>query len=324
MALPYPKLAEAFWQLVKAHHGVTILSHLNPDADAIGTSLGLYWWLKEQGIRTEIANSDPRIPKHMDFLSGFSAIKSKMDYGDSLVVTCDSGSLDRLGFDLSGRSIVNLDHHLTNTQYGTLNIVDPDAVSSSEVAYRLLSTLQHPLSKQSATALYVALTSDTRNFTTRNMHGGIFDVAHALVVLGADVPFIAQHMHQRRSLASLRILAKAIDSLDLLRDARVAVMVIPQDDCVQSGAEQSDTNGIIDYALSLATVEVAILLIERTNDVKVSLRSKKHSVAELAKHFGGGGHRFAAGFEVTEQTSGALVNALLDRIDEKGLLNETL
>ncbi len=324
MALPYSKLAEAFWQLVEAHHGVTILSHVNPDADAIGTSLGLYWWLKEQGIRVEIANSDPYVPKYLDFLDGFSAIKSKMDYSDSLIVACDSGSLDRLGFDLSGRSIVNFDHHLTNTQYGMLNIVDPDAVSSSEVAYQLLSALQHPLSKQSATALYVALASDTRNFTTHNMHGSVFEVAHALGALGADVPWIAQHMHQRRSLASLRILARAIDSLDLSRDARVGVMVIYQDDCAESGAKQSDMNGIVDYALSLVTVELAILLVERTNDVKVSLRSKQHSVAELAEHFGGGGHRLAAGFEVTGQTPEMLINRLLDHIDERGFFDETL
>jgi len=184
MALSYPELAEQFSRLVAAHRGVTILSHTNPDPDAIGTSLGIYLWLKEQGIRVEIANADPDLPRNLDFLSGFSKIKSKIDFEDSLIIACDSGSLDRLGFDLSGRRIVNLDHHHTNTQYGTLNIVDPDAVSSSEIAYRLLSPLR-PFSGPSATALYAALVSDTRNFTT----GNIFGPAHQHQIFNTNAVF---------------------------------------------------------------------------------------------------------------------------------------
>jgi len=321
MARSYPELAEAFRQLVEAHRGVTILSHTNPDPDAIGTSLGIYLWLKEQGIRVEIANADPDLPRNLDFLNGFSKIKSKIDFEDSLIVACDSGSLDRLGFDLSGRSIINLDHHHTNTQYGTLNIVDPDAVSSSEIAYRLLSPLR-PFSGPSATALYAALVSDTRNFTTGNMYRGVFDVARALVDLGVDIPYVTKQMHHRRSLASLRILATAIDSLDLVRDARVAIMTIRRDDRLKAGAEGSDLNGIIDYALSLVTVQVAILLIERVDTIKVSLRSKEKNVAGLAESFGGGGHRLAAGFEARGQTTEVVVQALLETIDEKELVNE--
>ena len=315
MAIPYLELADTFKRLLAKHRAVTILSHVNPDPDAIGTALGIYHWLKEQGKRVEIANATVDIPRNLDFLSGFSKIKIKIDFDDSLVIACDSGSIDRLGFDLSGRVIVNLDHHPTNTQYGTLNIVDPEAVASSEIAWHLLSPLRE-ISQESATAFYAALISDTRNFTTGNMHQGVFDLAGKLVSRGVNIPEVTRQMLHRRSLASLRILGAAIDSLELVRDAQVAFMTIRRDDRLRWGARGSDLDGIVDYGRSLVTVQIAVMLVERKNDIKVSLRSKGADVVRIARHFGGGGHRAAAGFEVQGMELEALREAILNVMEE--------
>ena len=320
MAIPYPKLAPQFSRLIAEHRAVTLLSHVNPDPDAIGTSLGIYHWVKAQGKRVEVVNASTDIPRHLDFLVGFTNIKHKIDFDDSLIVACDSSSVDRLGFDVAGRTIVNIDHHPTNPHYGTLNVVDPQAVASSEVAFRLLDPL-HPFGVDGASAIYAALISDTRNFTTGNMHGGVFGLAETLVNRGIDVAEVTRQMLDRRSLASLRILGVAIDSLELVRDARVSIMSVTQEDLARTGARYSDLDGVVEYGRSLATVQVALLLVERPQQIKVSLRSTGVDVVPIAQHFGGGGHHVAAGFETERMEMDALKEAILNVVDEEGVLS---
>jgi len=316
----YQTGSEAFAALLAEHDTVTILSHIQPDADAIGTALGVYHWLKEQGKRVEVVNASSPMPLHLDFLPGYTKVKQHIDYNDGLVITCDCGSFDRLGFDLEGRTIVNIDHHITNTRFGTLNLVDTDAVASAQIAYGLLKDL-HPISSQSAVAFYAALVSDTRNFTTGNMHAGIFALARELVACGVNVPDVTRQMLHRRSLASLRILGSAIASLELVRNGRVAVMTLPREEQLRWGAETSDMDGIVDYARSLVTVRLAILLVEHEDHIKVSLRSKGADVSRIARHFGGGGHREAAGFETAEGVSFEMIRSqLLEQIDRTGVV----
>ena len=310
--------ATTFQDLLEKYQKITILSHVNPDPDAIGTALGIYTCLREQRFQAEVVNATEDIPRYLDFLPYFGRIKQKMDFADSLIIACDCGSLDRLGFTLEDREIINIDHHSTNSQYGVLNIVDTKAVSSSEVAFKLLERL-YPVSRESAIAFYAALVSDTRNFTTSNMSGSVFNFAGKLVALGIDIAEVTEKMMHRRSLASLRILGMAINSLELREDAKVAVMKISKENLGHTGARLSDLDGVVDYAKSLVTVEIAIMLVEREGDVKVSLRSKKADISTLASFFGGGGHRQAGGFEKKGKIQ-TLTEELIDEIRKRGLL----
>ncbi len=317
---PIEQEAKAFQALLAKYPKITVLSHINPDPDAIGTALGVYSWLKEQQYTVEVVNATEDIPLFLDFLPSFSKIKRKMDFEDSLIISCDCGSVDRLGFSVEGREIVNIDHHATNKQFGLLNIVDKEAVASSEVAYRLLKTL-HPVSRESAISFYAALISDTRNFTTNNMHRSTFDLASELTSLGVDIAEVSRKMLHRRSLASLRILGVALHSLVLREDAQVALLTISQEDLKRTGAKLSDLDGVVDYAKSLATVEIALMLVEREQGIKVSLRSKRVDISTLALSFGGGGHAVAGGFEREGDTVEILSQLLLDEIKKKGLLS---
>ncbi len=310
----YREWTEAFIGLIETYSSVTILSHIRPDPDAIGTALGIYHWLKASGKRVEVVNASRELPAYLDFLPGFDRIKHRMDYEDALIIACDCGSIDRLGFDVSGREVVNIDHHLTNTRFGTLNAVDSRAVASAEVAWRLLSPLG-TVPKEAAVAWYVALVSDTRNFTTQNMHRGVFDCAAALVDRGVDIPEVTRQVLHRRSLASLRILGRAIDSLELRLDARVALMSLTRADRLATGARDPDLDGIVDYARSLVTVEVAVMLVEYSDYIKVSLRSKGADVARIAQHFGGGGHAVAAGFEMEGMDLESAQNRIVKMIE---------
>ena len=322
MPVDWEEARREFRRLLERFSAVSILSHIRPDPDALGSAVGLYHLLRESGKRVEIANASRDIPRTLDFLEGYEKIKRKMDYEDSLIVSCDCGSLDRLGFEgLEGRSIVNLDHHLSNTRFGMLNVVDPSAVSTSEVIYRLVEGWL-PVGRRSAEAFYAALISDTRHFTTSNVTADTFALARSLIERGADPATIAQMMLQRRSLASLRILGKALESLRLYADAQVAIMRISREDLAATGATASDLDGVVDYARSLVTVEVAALVVEMQNETKVSLRSKGIDLLPVAGAFGGGGHREAAGFEVRGVETDRVIEELLQCIEKEGVLKK--
>jgi len=302
---------------------VTILTHINPDADTIGTGLGIYNLLKADRSRcVEIVNISWNLPLYLDFLPGYERIKKSADFKESLIISCDCGSAERQGIEIVNRTVINIDHHQSNELYGTLNVVIPDAASASQVAYRLFEEVM-PISKEAATCFYAGLFSDTRYFTTSSVNEEVFAVAKSLVDLGVKPDEVAHHFTQRRSLASLRILQKAIENMRLYSNARIASMTLSRDEINATGACVSDMEEIVDYASSLATVEIGIFVMELEDGVRVSLRSKNVDVSKLAQIFGGGGHRLAAGFTLKQCKIDETMDTILEKIKELGLLNET-
>lgn len=313
LPLPYDevrnKIAEA--------ESITILSHINPDADALGTALGIYHLLSSnhRGKKIEVVNASKVLPRYLDFLPHHKKIKHKVDYKKGLVITCDSGSTDRLGFDVSGRELINIDHHQSNTNYGTVNIVLPKLASSSQAAYVLFKEL-YRIDQSAATCFYTALLSDTRYFTTSSVTAEVLDVAKVFVEAGADPAFVAQNLTQRKPLSAFRILQRALASLSLHHEARVASLYVTKEDISASGATVPDMDGIVEYARSLATVEIACFVMELEEGLRISLRSKSVDVAKVAKAFGGGGHKVAAGFMVS-YAEGVTVDQMIGSILEK-------
>ena len=312
---PYDEVRE----LIEGAESITILSHLNPDPDAIGTALGIYTLLKEQKIkRVEVVNASKELPLHLDFLSGYEKIKHKIEYENSLIIACDCGSIERLGFDLSGREILNIDHHQSNDLYGMLNVVISDYASSSQVAFELFRKI-YTISVNSAECWYAALLSDTRYFTTSSVNETVFKVAGELVDIGVDPAKVATHFTQRRSLRSLRILQRALGSLQLYSDARIAALFVTKEDIAATGATVPDMDGIVDYGRSLATVEIALFAMELEEGIRVSLRSKGADVNAIAACFGGGGHKVAAGITFKEGSLQQIIDTIIARIQETGL-----
>jgi len=300
---------------------ITILTHLNPDADTIGTGLGIYNLLvQDKTKRVEIVNASKMLPQHLDFLSGFGKIKHKMDFEKSLIISCDCGSIDRLGFALENRSIINIDHHQSNTMYGSINVIVSEYASASQVAYALFKNL-YEIDADVATCFYTALLSDTRYFTTASVNEEVFSVAKELLSRGAMPEEIAYHFTQRRPLSSLRILEKALASLVLSQEARVATLFVSKEDIASAGATVADMEGIVDYARSLVTVDVALFAMELEDGIRVSLRSKKIDISLLALAFGGGGHKFAAGFTLKQCGLQQSIDTILHKIEELGLID---
>jgi len=305
---------------IQSAESITILSHLNPDADALGTALGIYSLLKKDKIkRVEVVNGSKALPLYLDFLPDFDKIKHQIEYENSLIISCDCGSIDRLGFDLDGRDIINIDHHRSNTQYGSINVVIADYASSSQVAFELLKKL-YTVDADTATCFYTALLSDTRYFTTTSVNKEVFDVAHALVDAGAKPDVIAYNFTQRRPLSSLRILEKALNSLTLHEEAQVAVLRVTKEDIEATGATVPDMEGIVDYARSLVTVRIALFAMELDEGIRISLRSKSVDLSQVASAFGGGGHKVAAGFTMKESELEESIDRILEKIKELGLV----
>jgi len=319
--LPFAEVKEK----MDRYESITILSHLNPDADALGTALGIYALCIEHKKKIEVVNASTTLPYHLDFLPYFKKIKHHMDYDKSLIISCDCGSIDRLGFDLENRDIINIDHHESNTNYGSINIILPKYASSSQVAFELFSHI-YPMNANAATCFYTALLSDTRYFTTSSVNEEVFSVAKKLVSLGAKPNEISRHFTQRRPLSSLRILEKSLKSLVLTHDAKIATLMVSKEDIDASGATIPDMEGIADYAKSLATVEIALFAMELDSGIRISLRSKNVDISPVAMAFGGGGHKMAAGFTLqsAESKDGLQesVDKVLKKIIELGLLNE--
>jgi len=306
---------------IEQAQSITILSHLNPDADTLGTALGIYALLtKQKDKKVEVVNASKALPNYLDFLPNFKKIKYKMDYTDSLIISCDCGSIDRLGFDLEGREILNIDHHKSNTMYGVINVIIPEYASASQVAYSLFDRLYN-IDAQVATCFYTALLSDTRYFTTSSVNEEVFAVAKALVSKGAIPNEIAYNFTQRRPLASVRILEKALSTLALYKEAKIASLYVNKCDIISSGAQVPDMEGIVDYARSLVTVEIALFAMELDEGIRISLRSKHLDVSSIAIAFGGGGHKVAAGFTLKQCGLQESIDIILNKIDELGLID---
>lgn len=313
-------IAEVKEQLKQAGT-ISILTHLNPDADTIGTGLGIYNLLKQDKTkRVEIVNASNMLPKYLDFLPSYTKIKHKMDFKEGLVIACDCGSIDRLGFDLLNREILNIDHHASNQNYGSINVVVPEYASASQVAYRLFSQLYN-IDEAIATCFYAALLSDTRYFTTSSVNHEVFEVAKELVDLGVDSAKVASYFTQRRSLSSVRILERALGHLELREEGKIAILFVTRDDMLSTGASMPDMEGIVDYARSLATVEIGVFAMEQEENIRISLRSKSVDVSKVSLAFGGGGHKVAAGFILKQTTLHESIDTILKKITELGLLH---
>ncbi|MCL4424838.1 MAG: bifunctional oligoribonuclease/PAP phosphatase NrnA, partial [Firmicutes bacterium] len=193
--------------------------------------------------------------------------------------------------------VVNIDHHGTNAGFGQYNYVDVQAAAVGEQIYELLRSMEVDISPAIATCLYTAIVTDTGSFRYESTRESTFRVAAELVRLGAKPAQVAENAFETRSLSSARLLGRALETLELTPDGKVAWLVISRAALEETGASDEETEGIINYARAIRGVEVGLLFRE-TGDgkVRVSLRSRHQvDVSRVASHFDGGGHPRAAG-----------------------------
>lgn len=302
------------YELIKKSENIALISHINPDGDALGSSLAFYFVLKKMNKKVSIVNVTETLPYNLDFLPGFEKVKKELPKKVDLLISFDCGSFDRLGIEKRDFKIINFDHHISNTKFGDINLIEPSFASTSQVVFKFLKENGLKISKESAICIYTALVTDTGFFQYESVNEKVFDVAKELVILGVKPDFVAKKLNEREPLAKIRLMAKILDTLELYLDAKVAVVKLTQKMLKITGATVDMAENASNIARSLATVEVGILLREEEDGrIKVSLRSKNYvDVSKIAKMFEGGGHQRAAGFTSRYRDFSTVLDELLN------------
>lgn len=304
--LTYKDLDEAI-DLIRRSNRIYIASHINPDGDNLGSSLALALALRKLGKEVLVLNPGS-IPSDFVFLPGIDLIKDFEDDVDELdlFIVVDSGDIDRLGpnKDLLDRSkaIINIDHHITNTQFGNINLVDSKAAATGELIYQLLKRMDVKLDKDIATNIYTAISTDTGKFSYESVTSRTHRIAAELIDVGIDLKDINIKIYESYSLESTKLFIKALNTLKLYSDNRVALVKVSQRMLKETNASLDDTDGISSFIRGIGPVEVSCLLKEvEEGEIKVSLRSKNYvDVSKVCAKFNGGGHVRAAGCTIFE------------------------
>lgn len=304
------------WDKILDAKSIVIVSHIHPDGDTLGSSLGLYSVLKELGKRVSLYNATKdELPREFDFLEGYSKIQDKLPKFFDLIISCDSASSDRIRIQKDGNFLINIDHHKSNTNFGDIDVVLPEASSAGMVVYKLLKANNIKISKKSATALYTSIAEDTDFFRYGGIDATTFDAAADLVRCGADPEYISGKVKSRKSLAKTRLIAYMLSNFSLHVDGLVASIIFDKKILEKTGAKKSDTKNIVSMLRDIVNVKVSIMILEEENSCKISLRSDGDiDVSNISAIYGGGGHKGAAGFSVQSTDLSAIRKEIVDRI----------
>ncbi|MCU0383133.1 MAG: bifunctional oligoribonuclease/PAP phosphatase NrnA [Cyclobacteriaceae bacterium] len=306
-----------FNALLASPKNVVVTTHFKPDADALGSSLGLAGYLKKKGHSVQVITPSD-YPDFLAWMPGndsvlaFSADKPaiaekvRKHIADADVIFClDFSSLSRI-YDLTepvkGSKAVKVmvDHHLEPENFAAFTQWDVTAASTAQLVYRLICEVgdKQVIDENIASCLYAGLMTDTGGFRHNNTRRDEFLIAAELVALGANPSKISRLVYETNSVERLRLMGFVLqEKLVVLPEYNTAYITITDDELKRFGSQTGDTEGLVNYALSVKNVRMAALMYKRKNDVKLSFRSlEDFSVSELARtHFEGGGHKNAAG-----------------------------
>ncbi len=289
--------------------------HARPDGDALGGGLALYEFLKSKKIDTRLVSPTPP-PENYSFLKNYEKIKTeisdeKRDIG--IIIDCSdtyrlegvSQILEHSGF------VISIDHHQLNHEFGDLNYIRPHASSVCELILNLMMESQYPINKDVASSIYVGIITDTNRFQEQNTTSRAHKIASFLVEKYVSPVKISMQIYGNEELKKLKLISKAIESLKLSPSGKVSYIAVRPEMIRETGTNDDNLEGIINYARNIKGVEVGLLLrrIPGLRGIKVSFRSKgKIDVGKIADRYGGGGHHNAAG---------CLVEGGFDEVAEK-------
>ena len=277
-----------------------LTSHARADGDAVGSTLACSEVLRQMGKQSDVVLHDgvPRVYQSLPFAERIvHAENVNGSYDAAIVLECDSIQRTRLE-GLQNQFLINIDHHRSGRNFAHVNWIDPQAVATGEMVYRLARKAGVTITPAIATCLYTAVLTDTGAFMFEGTDQHTFELARELVLAGADPVRCARPIYFGHSTAKMRLLGLALSALQ--REGPLAWIWATQEQMERTGAKEEDCEGLVNYALAIADVEVAVFFRELPERrFRVSLRSKgKLDVASIAEEFGGGGHACASGCSV--------------------------
>lgn len=302
--------------VLKGATEVAIACHVNPDADALGATLGLSLFLRSRGVRTvcSFPNEPFELPRWALELPGREALVEPTEFPKepAVMVTCDVASMDRLGMLTPSanraRELIWIDHHRSNDGLGTVPLVDPEASSTCEIVFRLSKAIGGDLSDEAATCLYAGIVTDTGRFQYQAVRPETLRVAAELREHAFDHAHLARVLYEDNRAAYLRVLGIALGRVELDTDADLVWTYLVQGDLAAASVGSAEADDLIDVVRTAREADVAaVVKQQRDGRFKVSLRSRgAHDVSAVAQRFGGGGHRLAAGYTSNHGLAGTV------------------
>jgi len=284
-----------------------LTTHENPDGDALGSLLATQRILEALGKDSVmfIGAKEFPLPVEYRFLPLDEVFhEPPADVNDRVVIFLDCGNIDRMPVDFvrDDMKVLNIDHHHDNTRFGTINLIDVEASCTAEIIFDLAGMLGVELTLEIANALYVALVTDTGKFMYENTDARSHRMAAGLIEAGVDVNDTYRRLYEHAPIEKLKLLAQALEGIELRDDGRLAVTYISDEDYAATGASEALTEGVIDHLRTIDGTAAAAVVRDQAESGrkarKVSMRSTdgRVDVSAIARIHGGGGHRRAAGF----------------------------
>jgi len=312
------RIAEA----LRARRRFVLSSHARPDGDSIGSQLAMLYALRAMGKEATAVNADPAPPPLMAFpgvrdIRIAPAVEGEFDA--AIIMEC--GDLKRTGVSgLDRFFVVNIDHHPGNTGYGQINWFDPSAAACAEMVYDVVRALGVPLTTEIATHVYLAILTDTGSFHYSGISPRTFDICKACLEAGVDPVVIARNVYDSNNMGRLKLFGSVLGAMQIDQTGRIAIVYVDHEMARAAGGTYEDTEGLVNLPLTVKEIEAVVFFKqEKGDEYRVSLRSKGDTdIGVIAKEYGGGGHKNAAGCTITgpiEELQKTLVEKLEGAID---------
>ena len=298
---------ETVIEAIRAADTIALVSHQNPDGDTMGSALALKNGLDKLGKRTAVFCQD-KVPDNISFLKGADEFKRPEDVADErfdLLLCIDVADQERMGRCASllerCAHTAQIDHHGTNPRYAEVNCVDDEGPATGLVIHELLERLGVEMDADIATCLYAAISTDTGNYAYASTTPEAFRVTAELLEAGLPLSEINRRLYRQREMPQVLLLERALSTLTFHHGGDITSMILTRQDFIECGALAEHADTLVNYALDILGVRMAVLARETSTpgEVKLSFRAvEPDSISEVASSFGGGGHEQAAGATV--------------------------
>jgi len=305
--------------IIKNSKKILIVSHVNPDGDALGSTFGLYSAIYKRFKKKCDMCALSYVSPSYKFLPHFEAAKNYYDKSlvYDLVITVDVAAIDRIAdakilFDRA-KTTINIDHHKTNNNFADYNYVIPDASSTGEVLYNLFKNSGWEICEDTAECLYTAILTDTGGFRFDNTTSQVFNIAAELVKTGVNPNKVYSHCYEFKSKSYVMFQNHCIGKAVFLDNDKIAYTAVYRRDFERFNAKDDYTEGLAEQLRAVDTTDIAFVVKELdTKTCKISMRSKKYDVAKICSAFGGGGHSRAAGCTIKSNVETAVKKVLAE------------
>ena len=300
--------------LIESAKKLLVISHVNPDGDALGTQLAFAAYLKSLGKEVTLVREEA-IPERYQFLPGIEQIRPIDDIKNSLdidtVIALECPKLSRAGDIISSLSddikIINIDHHQDNDNYGQIKWIDKDASSVGEMVYELFESFRYQIDEETAVQLFTAILTDTGRFRYESTSGRTMEIAGKLIEAGANPRDICDKVFYDLQPATIKLIGNVLGNAEFIDNGKTCLLSLTNEILESEEYSEAETEGIAEYSLYGKGVKLGVTFKERSGGItRISLRSRGNpNVAKLAAEFGGGGHICAAGCSIDKPMSEA-------------------